>query len=628
MQRTQNIRRLALLLLLHAWVLVQAAPCTIADPIQTQLFSGGFAELANLQETPAPTDRSTGASATYLGGTEVLVTVSLIHPFPAGQGPVRANGPQPVRPPIDDVGLRIDVTSDDQRDLAMACVLVVEVGKNDQWIIRLSSRQFAHRFNVLVTPTHPFPAGTTINIHAETQIERAAALFPPVCRDIGSAALRDQFTLRPIAKTILDKHGTCSQRLHVVSADEIAVRFTQHGRPSGKTALAIGFKDPLHYLPFASLCQAEFVPTPANRTVHLLGGIHPSIPVLGSARRRLWAVDVTNPDCATMPGEVEVELFEVGAAAQLSRADERPATSVYGASAVVDDLRLACFSDAESFVALRAARRQLGAGAANKSYLEMSILKPDQPLVPEEVELVEQAAMHSLSTWYRACLLCGRRGLALIRVNQALFAPSILVEELAGTPVAGMSVPQAIPNQMDQVIGRWDENVTAALGGRVPAFLRLNPTDIGRLCKSALLAELLGPDARCIDGMPTTTLAAAKLKIVLKPEFTSCDSNIDTIACEQFGSMIELNVRDYSFGLLDTTKKPIGNGKRFVPLDLVLSHEVGHWLGIGHLHGDGSLMASSLERSRCVNNADIEALIKINTGEAPMLPRTSTFTYR
>ncbi|WP_058048847.1 hypothetical protein [Janthinobacterium sp. Ant5-2-1] len=200
-----------------------------------------------------------------------------------------------------------------------------------------------------------------------------------------------------------------------------------------------------------------------------------------------------------MSGEVEVELFEVGVAAQLSRADDRPATSVYGASIVVDDLCLACFSDAESFVALRAVRRHLGTGVVNKSYIEMSVLQPDQPLAPEQVELAELAAMNSLSTWYSACLLCGRRGLALIRVNQALFAPSILVEELAGTRVAGMSVPQVIRNQMDQVIGRWDENITAALGGRVPAFLRLNPTDIGRLCKSALLVELLGPDARCVE---------------------------------------------------------------------------------------------------------------------------------
>lgn len=601
-----------------------------SDPIQAQLFSGGFAELANLQEAPAPVDRSAGASATYLGGTEVLVTVSLSYPFPAGQGPVRAEGPQPVRPPIDDVGLRIGVTPRDQRDPAIACVLEVVVGKDDQWIIRLSSRQFAHRFDVTATPTRRFPAGTTIDIQAATQLERAAALFPPVCRDVGAKVLRSQFTLTPIAKTVMDKHGTCNQRLHVVSTDEIAVRFTQRGRPAGKTGLAIGFKDPLHYLPFASLCQAEFAPTPAGHAVHFLGGVHPSIPVLGSARRRLWAVDVSTPDCKTMPGAVDVELFEVGAAARLSRVDDRPATSAYGASAVVDDLRLACFSDRESFVAVRTARRRLGAGAANKSYLEMMVLKPDQPLAPDEVELVELAAMNSLATWYRACLLCGRRGLALIRVNQALFAPSVLIEELAGTPVEGMPLPQAIPGQMDQdqTTGRWDENVTSALGGRVPAFLRLNPTDVDRLCRSALLGELLGPDARCVDGLPTSTIAAAKLKIVLKPEFTTCDSNIDTIACEQFGGMIELNVRDYTFGLLDKNKSRIGTGKRFVPLDLVLSHEVGHWLGIGHLDGDGPLMAASLERARCVNNGDIDALIKINTGEAPDLPRVSTFTYR
>ncbi|WP_152988502.1 hypothetical protein [Janthinobacterium sp. Ant5-2-1] len=125
MQRAKNIQRLAPLLLLHACVLVQAAPCTIADPIQTQLLSGGFTELANLQETPAPADRSTGASATYLGGDG---STGDRKPQPSISGRIRTcprQRPQSVRPPIDGFGLRMDVTSDDQRDLAMACVLVV-----------------------------------------------------------------------------------------------------------------------------------------------------------------------------------------------------------------------------------------------------------------------------------------------------------------------------------------------------------------------------------------------------------------------------------------------------------------------------------------------------------------------
>ena len=42
----------------------------------------------------------------------------------------------------------------------------------------------------------------------------------------------------------------------------------------------------------------------------------------------------------------------------------------------------------------------------------------------------------------------------------------------------------------------------------------------------------------------------------------------------------------------------------------VLVHEMGHWIGLGHLNHGKSIMASSAERARCIDEATIAELLK------------------
>jgi hypothetical protein len=88
---------------------------------------------------------------------------------------------------------------------------------------------------------------------------------------------------------------------------------------------------------------------------------------------------------------------------------------------------------------------------------------------------------------------------------------------------------------------------------------------------------------------------------------TACGRSSNIVACEPDRELLELNGEDYSFGISgDDTW--IGSGPRRVNLLHVILHEVGHWLWMWHVTGDGSIMSASLNTSRCINDADMVEL--------------------
>ena len=100
--------------------------------------------------------------------------------------------------------------------------------------------------------------------------------------------------------------------------------------------------------------------------------------------------------------------------------------------------------------------------------------------------------------------------------------------------------------------------------------------------------------------------------------------------CEPDRELLELNGKDYSFSIEDD-EIVIGTGADRVNLFPVVLHEVGHWLGLGHVVTPESIMSEFLQESRCINDGDLAELTVALTGAnrySPLSPKPSALLAR
>lgn len=112
---------------------------------------------------------------------------------------------------------------------------------------------------------------------------------------------------------------------------------------------------------------------------------------------------------------------------------------------------------------------------------------------------------------------------------------------------------------------------------------------------------------RC-HGEGTTTVKAAQLTVYILNHFTSCGANRNIIGCSADDLVIELNAQDYKFVSHTDGEVLFGSAGPEVDLLHVLTHEVGHWMGLPHLDTSGNMMADSLSSSKCIDDSDVVAL--------------------
>ena len=112
-----------------------------------------------------------------------------------------------------------------------------------------------------------------------------------------------------------------------------------------------------------------------------------------------------------------------------------------------------------------------------------------------------------------------------------------------------------------------------------------------------------------------------------RPDGLTCDSDEDVVACWNGTDLIELNLKDYSFYIGDTGDTLVGTAVNGADLIRVFTHEVGHWLGLGHMVGGGNVMSPNLREAQCINDSNVRMINSVARGEVERVHQAESLRY-
>jgi hypothetical protein len=119
----------------------------------------------------------------------------------------------------------------------------------------------------------------------------------------------------------------------------------------------------------------------------------------------------------------------------------------------------------------------------------------------------------------------------------------------------------------------------------------------------------------CQSTTPPSSEREMVVNLKWRPGGLTCDDRPSVVACWNGTDQIELNLKGYSFYVGDTGSVLFGNAGKGADLVRVFTHEVGHWLGLDHLAGDGNIMSAELASARCMDDLDVRTINALAHGD-------------
>lgn len=240
------------------------------------------------------------------------------------------------------------------------------------------------------------------------------------------------------------------------------------------------------------------------------------------------------------------------------------------------------------------------------------------PLSEAERSVAEAAVLQAASIWRYSCLACRADNLSVISVNGKIYVSDILFR-LAGPPVTVFEPAPISAAKMEQQFVSFLGSSRVGIGPSFPYRKSDKPTDDFRRLCSLEATESDSPTVKRVqDALCTSTSshsAAANIRVTFKAGETACGNDADIVGCRADNELTQYNIRDYRF-VAQPSGVSIGRGSTEVDLLQVVLHEMGHWVGLGHLPDGESIMAPSLEQARCIDFETVKALAEQTFGRS------------
>jgi hypothetical protein len=248
---------------------------------------------------------------------------------------------------------------------------------------------------------------------------------------------------------------------------------------------------------------------------------------------------------------------------------------------------------------------------AKSFHLDVQVREQSFRLSKAQLQEIEKLSLVAATTWNRACVNCQPLNLSIITINEKNFAHSA-VGQWVSSKIALPLNAEYLEKSLGVAKGR---NRIGTFGISFPYLaigdLQEEFKDICKLQESSSQVNLATLKRQVCNDASRDDQFTSHILIDFVNGKTACGESPNIIACRADTELTEFNVRDFKFVSPDASAPSMGNGEIEVDFSHVLLHEMGHWIGLAHIDSGDSVMASSLEQSRCIDAATVEGLSRV-----------------
>lgn len=231
-------------------------------------------------------------------------------------------------------------------------------------------------------------------------------------------------------------------------------------------------------------------------------------------------------------------------------------------------------------------------------------------------DAVSRLVLSGAALWVRACRECRPENLAIVMIDGQLFVrpglqrwlKAFKATDLAAPAKAEVALDDDFENNVYLHTGPADERIKSLeayvpaepLSQNIEAFCAVTPTPGWGETLAAVRIALCAPASLPIA-------RRARIDVRVRPlGATYCGNDPEIFACRADDTLTELNARDFTF----RAGPGVAFGSGTIDLDLlpVLVHEMGHWIGLRHIDRGTSIMASTVDRARCIDETTVTVL--------------------